>query len=201
MSRVNSNAWINLQAGQILLLDDQPETLNILVQILLAFGVRQIRQTHKVEEAKAILDTKEFDLIITNANLKNSSAYDFLSWLRRANMTNAFAPAVLVTGHTQRANVERARDCGANVVVAKPVSPTTLLERILWITREKRPFVKCGQYVGPDRRFHDIGPPLGAAGRRQSDIMKAEAAAAEAEQAAQDAVTAAEAEQAAKEPS
>jgi len=51
------------------------------------------------------------------------------------------------------------------------VSPAVMLERIIWIASERRPFVNCASYVGPDRRFHDLGPPAGTAGRRHDDLM------------------------------
>ena len=44
-----------------------------------------------------------------------------------------------------------------------------MLERILWIAREQRPFVA---YAGPDRRFKFDGPPEGGAGRRRDDLSK-----------------------------
>ena len=87
-------------------------------------------------------------------------------------IVNAFAPTMLVSGHTQLRNVQRARDCGANYIVAKPVSPDVLLERIIWVAREKRPFIQCDSYFGPDRRVHDTGPPPGVAERRKSADSK-----------------------------
>jgi len=76
---------------------------------------------------------------------------------------------ILITGHTQKSNVERARDCGANIVLAKPSSPNSVLERIVWAAREKRPHVRTSSYAGPDRRFHDAGAPKGVQGRRYND--------------------------------
>jgi DNA-binding response OmpR family regulator len=169
VAQFNPKAWINLERAQLLLLDDHASGMNIMSQIISAFGVRRFYKCGGVEEAKEIIGTQELHLILVNANLKESPAYDFIAWLRGANLQpNSFTPVVLVTGHTQRSNIERARDCGANIVLAKPVSPASTLERITLIAREKRPFVSCATYTGPDRRFHDIGPPDGK-GRRHND--------------------------------
>ncbi len=46
----------------------------------------------------------------------------------------------------------------------------------MWVAREKRPFVVCDTYAGPERRFQDKGPPEGLPGRRVSDRMAREAA-------------------------
>jgi DNA-binding response OmpR family regulator len=175
VTQFNPKAWINLERAQLLLLDDHATGINIMTQIVTAFGVKRFYKCVSMEEAKEIVGTEEIHLIFVNANLKESPAYDFISWLRAANLQpNSFTPVVLVTGHTQRSNIERARDCGANIVLAKPVSPTSTLERITLIAREKRPFVSCSTYIGPDRRFHDIGPPNGR-GRRHNDPIEAPA--------------------------
>jgi len=44
-----------------------------------------------------------------------------------------------------------------------------MLERIVWVAKEGRPFLFSGTYVGPDRRFRDGGPPDGI-GRRREDL-------------------------------
>jgi DNA-binding response OmpR family regulator len=170
MAQLDPKAWINLEKARILLLDDHPEGGNVLAQICMGFGAKRFFRCTSVAEAKELVNDSELHLILVNANLRESPAFDFIDWLRRSNLQpNSFTPVVLITGHTQRSQIERARDCGANIVLAKPVSPQSMLERIIWISREKRPFVNSGNYIGPDRRFHDTGPPAGLPGRRYND--------------------------------
>ncbi len=170
MAEFHPQARVNLEKASVLLLDDKAESMNVLVQIVSAFGVRTMHRCHTIDDAKDVANATELDLILTNANLTTEPGYDFISWLRRSKLEpNAFTPAILISGHTQRSNVRKARDCGANFVLAKPVSPAVMLERIIWIASEKRPFVDCSSYVGPDRRFHELGPPAGFAGRRHDD--------------------------------
>ena len=170
MARFDPKAWINLEKARVLLLDDHVEGGNILAQIVMGFGVKRFLRSSSLEEAQAMTRDAELHLILVNANLRENPAFEFIDWLRRANLQpNSFTPVILITGHTQRSQVEKARDCGANIVLAKPVSPQSMLERIIWIAREKRPFVNCETYMGPDRRFHDTGPPAGIRGRRHND--------------------------------
>jgi DNA-binding response OmpR family regulator len=181
MAKFDPKAWINLEKARVLLLDDHHEGGNILAQIVMGFGVKRMLRANSVAEAKDMVGHNELHLILVNANLRESPAFEFIDWLRRAGLQpNSFTPVILITGHTQRSQVERARDCGANIVLAKPVSPQSMLERIVWIAREKRPFVNCDTYMGPDRRFHDTGPPAGMVGRRHNDppegaVVQAEA--------------------------
>ena len=174
MAEFHPQARVNLEKAVVLLLDDKSEGMNILVQIVTAFGVRDFHRCHNVDEAKALSEISALDLILVNANMNSQSGHEFISWLRRSKLEpNAFTPAILISGHTRRSMVQKARDCGANFVLAKPVSPAVMLERIIWIASEKRPFVDCASYVGPDRRFHDLGPPVGTVGRRYDDPPEA----------------------------
>jgi DNA-binding response OmpR family regulator len=76
---------------------------------------------------------------------------------------------VLVSGHVRASDVSRARDSGANFFVTKPITPNTLLQRILFVGRDRRPFVNLAEFVGPDRRVKADGPPAGVNDRRDDD--------------------------------
>ena len=76
---------------------------------------------------------------------------------------------ILLQGHTPAGQVEKARDCGANIVVVKPLRPSVLLDRIVWCATAKRNFLETDNYMGPDRRFQNLGPPNGGPGRRKTD--------------------------------
>ena len=170
MADVHPNARINLERATVLLLDDTAEGMSILVQIVSAFGVRVIHRCHSDELARQKASAIALDLVLASGGLRDSSGYDFTSWLRRSGLRpNAFAPVIIIQGHTRLSDVQKTRECGANFIVAKPVSPAVLLERIVWVAREQRPFVSCATYVGPERRFHELDPPSGLGDRRRGD--------------------------------
>ena len=170
MAAVGESSRINFSQVRILLLDDHNTGSSILIQIVRAFGANKITHCTSIADAQTHIQENEFHLVLINSNLKEAGVYDFVHWLRRYDVPpNCFASVVLIAGHTPRSSVERARDSGANVVMAKPVSPMSVLERLIWTAREKRNYVKCGSYVGPDRRFQNLGPPSGLPGRRLDD--------------------------------
>jgi hypothetical protein len=72
--------------------------------------------------------------------------------------------------------VTKARDCGANFLLTKPIMPHSLMERVIWVAQEARPFIELDTYAGPDRRFKNVGPPDGVK-RRRSDMTGAPAGA------------------------
>jgi len=169
---------INLEKAAVLLLSSE-SGMDMLRRIFDGFGVRHPYVCHSGARAMQVCRESDLDLIVCDGSLEGGETYDFIAELRRSDIDpNRFAPVMVIQGHTPLDQIEKARDCGANFVVAKPITPRTLLERVLWIAQEQRPFVELDDYVGPDRRFHNHGPPDSAGtGRRRSD-NPAEAAAA-----------------------
>lgn len=162
-------AQFNLSDSRILVLESTGPELDLYTRILMGFGARSIHKCSNLAQAEEILQAQEVDLIIVDAKLAAADGCEFVRQLRRSNIRKcAFIPVLMMAGHTPRNRVTQARDCGAHFVVRKPVSPATMLERILWIAQETRPFVECDVYRGPDRRFKTEEIPAGS-GRRSCD--------------------------------
>lgn len=170
MSSILDSDKLNLEKVNFLLVDDNVHSLDIIASAISGFGGRNTVRCTSVKEAKEALAHKTFDFILTDAQMPVEDGYSFIRWLRReGSEANRFAPAILVTGHTRLSQVILARDCGAHFIVAKPMTPQVLLERIFWVAQDERPFIDCETYVGPDRRFKRLGPPFGTEGRRKDD--------------------------------
>jgi DNA-binding response OmpR family regulator len=167
-----SRAKFNLKNANILLAEAGVMPMDILVQILVGFGAKNLHKFDKMEEAKPIVNKIELDLMVVSTHLADGEGCDFVKWIRNtAAEPNRFAPVIMISGHTPASMVSKARDCGAHIIVAKPLTPVVLLERILWVAREQRPFVSAPSYTGPDRRFKFEGPPFGVKGRRKDDLQ------------------------------
>jgi CheY-like chemotaxis protein len=170
MSRVfaaDPEAELNLGNARILLVYDSPRSMDILSGILLGFGARMIHRAPGIPAAQDVLRSRPMELVIADCDLAGTDGFDLVHWLRRSGLEeNAFTPVILVTGHTQMNKVKKARDSGASFIVAKPVTPGVLLERILWVAHDPRSFVEVGSYIGPDRRHKIQGLPPGLNDRR-----------------------------------
>jgi CheY-like chemotaxis protein len=163
------NRWINFEKVSLLALDQSVHGCKILAQIVRGFGIRHITTFTTATAARTALTSATYDLIIADPAVEGEEGISLLRWLRRQDRNaNRFAPIILISGHATPTLVRRSRDCGANFFVAKPLTAATLLERILWVSRDKRPYVEVGDYLGPDRRFKSEGPPEGL-GRRGAD--------------------------------
>jgi CheY-like chemotaxis protein len=161
---------INLETAAVLLLSGD-QGMELLGRIFHGFGVRHPYRCFDGAAAMEVCKEADLDLIVCDGSLSDGAAYDFIAALRRSDLEpNRFAPVMIVQGHTPLDQIAKARDCGANFVVAKPITPRLLLERVLWIAQESRPFIELDGYVGPDRRFQNVGPPGGpGTGRRRAD--------------------------------
>ena len=163
-----SRVRFNLSAAAVLLLDPTPLGMSILVQIVTGFGARTLYRCTTAAEARGVFENDQVDLAIIDAIAPSGEGYELVEWLRRnAPELNRYTPVLLTEGHTRVSDVTRARDCGANFLVKRPLSPMALLERIVWVSKEGRGFVLDENYVGPDRRFKATVMPKG--GRRRED--------------------------------
>jgi CheY-like chemotaxis protein len=143
-------ARLNLSKATVLLLQNNQTELDILGQVFIGFGVKAIRKCLTLGEA--------------NDCIKYGIMFDL------EDNDNRLTPIMLVSGHTVPSSITKARDCGANFVVAKPITPKTMLDRVMWLAREERQFVVTETYAGPDRRHKTFGPPAGTKGRRHDDV-------------------------------
>jgi DNA-binding response OmpR family regulator len=171
MAALDLSARINLNRTSVLVLDGNAQSLDLIKQILNGFGVRAIHACQHVRDAQRIFYDQELELIIVDPLFIDDSGFEFIRMVRREESSPNRAVAVIAAlGHQTLGNVRTARDAGASVVVAKPLSPEVLMQRIHWVARENRPFIVAPNYVGPDRRFKNVGPPPGTNGRRADDL-------------------------------
>jgi CheY-like chemotaxis protein len=162
---------LNLARSNVLLIDDNEQALEVLASIFRGFGVHRQVKCGSAADAQAVLRSREIDLIVCDTVMPDMDGYAFVRWLRREGPEEArFAPVIMLTGHAARSTIESSRDCGANFIVSKPFTPEVLLQRIYWVAKDERSMVRSDSYVGPDRRFRNIGPPLGVKGRRKDDL-------------------------------
>jgi DNA-binding response OmpR family regulator len=170
MSAMDSNARINLSKANVLLIDVSQHSLGVMAQIVKGFGVADACRCIDIEEADKHIRNKIVDIIIIDPDVDNGAGYEFVKALRHSGGANAHVTVILVSGHVRAADVARARDTGANFFVAKPLTPNVLLQRILFVSRDKRDFVEFEDYIGPSWRFKFAGPPTGSDGRRDGDL-------------------------------
>lgn len=169
---LNPSMMFNLSKAVVMVVDDEPFSLRLTAQALLGFGVKTRYACEGAEEAMAMLKGHPVDLLIVDAEMPGIDGYDLVRWLRHSGLDNAWVPVLMISGHTPESKVAKARDCGANFIVARPLTAGLLLDRILWVAKDVRPMLEAGAYAGPDRRFRELGPPEGVPERRADPMSQ-----------------------------
>ena len=161
---------MNLERANVMLVDDGVG-LDILSQVFYGFGARTLHKCRSLTEAIDVATVHPIDLIVTEALVGGEDGYAFVRAIRagKAGDANRFVPVMVLSAHTATSRVASSRDCGANFFVAKPITPQVIMDRLLWVAREKRQYLEADSYIGPDRRFQTDDLPEGVAGRRRGD--------------------------------
>lgn len=170
LEALRESTVINLTGAVTMVVDDSPFGLDLTASALLGFGIKTRYACHSAAEAIEILNDHQIDLLVVDTEMPDMDGYGLVRWLRRSGLDpNAFAPVIMTAAHVPRSRVTEARDCGANFVITKPFSAASLLERIIFVARDSRPFLEVGDYFGPDRRFREGRAP---GEERRSDVLR-----------------------------
>ena len=138
---------------KILVVDDNAHMRKLVVTILQAFGIVHIYEAESGERAWAVLREASPDVLVLDWMMEGMSGLDLVKMIRTDPQTpNPFVPVIMLSGHTHIDRVRQARDAGINEFIAKPVSVKTMMNRLLAVIENPRPFVRTKSYFGPCRR-------------------------------------------------
>jgi CheY-like chemotaxis protein len=143
----------DLSRLSVLIVDDNHHMRTILATLLRALSIKQITEAGDGADALAAMQSRHFDFLLVDINMKPIDGIEFTQLVRRStDSANPMVPIIMVTGHTERSKVNAARDAGVTEFVAKPVTAQALFTRVSEIINNPRPFIRSGVYIGPDRR-------------------------------------------------
>lgn len=155
-----------------LIIEDNAHMRTLLRSLMQAIGVGTVVESPDGAAGYVALREKRADFVLTDLSMKPIDGIEFTKMVRTAkDSPNPYVPIIMVTGHTERARVEAARDAGVTEFLAKPITVQNLLLRIVEIVERPRPFVRCATYFGPDRRRRK-DPDYAGPWRRQDDVAE-----------------------------
>jgi two-component system, chemotaxis family, chemotaxis protein CheY len=171
---VAARATYDLSGIRVLVIDDNRFMRRLAHTILRGLGVGAVTEASDSDEALGAMSVSAPDIIVTDLTMSPIDGIEFVRLLRNgARQTNPLLPVVLMTAHSQVDLICAARDAGVTEVLAKPISPSTLANRISEIIERPRPFIRSPNFFGPDRRRrkaqNDSTPRRRAADRMAKD--------------------------------
>ena len=154
---------------RVLVVDDNHHMRTIVVTILHSIGIEQTQECGDGVQALSLIRDWRPDLAIVDFNMSPVDGVEFTRLVRQSpDSIDPFLPIIMLTGHSERARVEEARDAGVSEFITKPVTAQAIISRLNNAISRPRSFVRAAAYVGPDRRRREE-PAYGGPRRRESD--------------------------------
>jgi CheY-like chemotaxis protein/anti-sigma regulatory factor (Ser/Thr protein kinase) len=116
-----------LEGLQILLVDDETDTLDLISVELAQFGAK-VTAVASADEALRALEGAAFDLLISDIGMPNTDGYDLIRQIRKLEGNqNQRIPAVALTAYARIQDRMRAILAGFSTHIAKPVEANELV--------------------------------------------------------------------------
>lgn len=159
---------MELDDVNILIVEDNENMRDLLRDILASFGARRITSAGDGAHALRRLENFPADLAVVDWMMEPVDGIEFTRTIRTSpDSPNPYLPIIMLTGFTEKCRVIEARDAGVTDLLAKPVTPIRLYERIRGLVEVPRKFIRTDIYNGPCRRRQDR--PLKHPDRRVSN--------------------------------
>lgn len=163
------NPSVNLRDLVILVADPNSYLRRVVNGMLRGFGANKVLEAEQSSGLFHALSGQRIDILLCDTRLQPHGGLTLTRTIRgNRSSENRTVPIMIMASDTSEATIKSARDAGANMVIAKPMSPSSLYDRLGWIAFHPRPFIDTATYFGPDRRFKIEGYP-GGVGRRKGD--------------------------------
>lgn len=123
--------------GRILVVDDDPDILNLLSKLLTV----QNHTVFRAEDAMKAMDylnNHAFDLVISDARMPRFSGFELVRTIRNNKRFHNMAVAML-TSLREKKDLEQAIRAGVDDYIIKPIDPFVLIEKIEALFEKKPP--------------------------------------------------------------
>lgn len=115
-----------LKSKTIMLVDDEPELLKMVMSILQDNGFSNIVAAASVGEAKSLLDDQNPDLFILDVMLPDGNGFSLMEMIRE----NSDTPIIFLTAKDQAEDKFTGLGLGADDYIVKPFLPKELILRV-----------------------------------------------------------------------
>jgi DNA-binding response OmpR family regulator len=129
--------------AKILLVDDDPITLKI-VSFVLKAGGHQVNTASDGYTAVEMIYAGNYQMVISDVNMPGGFSGFKLATAVKENEATKHIPVVLLTVRSGKADVARARKCGADHYFIKPIQPDPFRAKINEILAKHTSAVKAG---------------------------------------------------------
>jgi CheY-like chemotaxis protein len=119
-----------LEGRHLLVVDDEPDTLN-LVTMMLELAGAGVTSSYSARNAWEMLHEQSFDALICDISMPEEDGYTFIRRLRQSNEEFSGIPALALTAFARQEDRDRALAAGFNSHHPKPVDASSLTHTVL----------------------------------------------------------------------
>ncbi len=116
-------------SSPILVVDDYSTMVRILRNLLKQLGYENVDDASDGSQALAMIQKKQYGLVISDWNMEPMTGYDLLRQVR-ARAETVRLPFIMVTAESKTENVIAAKKAGVNNYIVKPFNAQTLKGKI-----------------------------------------------------------------------
>lgn len=160
---------ITQRAPRVLVVDDEPDILELLELTLLRMGL-EVERAGNVREALQRLDNKSYNLCLTDMRMPDGEGLEIVRHITEHNMD---VPVAVITAHGNMDNAVAALKAGAFDYLSKPVALDQLRALVnAAINLPKSPAAKNGERVllGHSAAMEQVRELIGRVARSQAPV-------------------------------
>ena len=131
-----SDAPVPVAGSKVLIVDDNPQILELLEAYLEPLQLR-VRLAADGEAALAAVEREEPDLILLDIMMPRRSGFEVCRILKDDPRYRDI-PVIMITALNEVGDMERARECGGDDFLTKPVNKIELLARVQNLLKLRR---------------------------------------------------------------
>ena len=120
----------SLSGANVLVVDDDPDTLELLESTLKLAGARPLPAGSVAEALHVVADGHILDAIVSDIAMPGQDGYTLITLLKDRMGAAMPAATLALTAYASAADRKRALDAGFNEHLSKPVNPTVLLQTL-----------------------------------------------------------------------
>jgi DNA-binding response OmpR family regulator len=173
----------DLHLARALLIEGNPLLRSITSAQLKDAGVGHVVQRSRVRDARLLLESEVFDIVICNLEFEGSdySGQDLLDELRREQMLPHGTVFLMVTNEATYSKVVEAAEAALDGFIVRPFTAATLLDRLLEARQRKRVLADIHRALASGeleqafaralKRFQERAPYAAYCGRLASELL------------------------------
>jgi signal transduction histidine kinase/ActR/RegA family two-component response regulator len=131
----------SLRGASVLVVDDEPDSLELVLHVLAATGATLLAATSAAEALELVRRERPV-LLISDIGMPGTDGFELMRQVRASDQRQPALGAIALTAFSRAEDRVRAFDAGFDAFLAKPVQPAELLRTVRQMLERRRPYAQ-----------------------------------------------------------